>query len=320
MYNVYYKHKIYYEVINVEEVKENKSIVTSYRLSQDTKDKLQQQLKDLGMTQEQYFNKVVSSMELENVKQNSFLAKDTTIIQSNLDSILNAFISIADSSNNLIGNKDVELQELKAKYKDMLSDKESFIMNQKQELQESYSNLVLVQTENKEYEGELFNIKIEHNKQMEQLEGNLKDKNLIVDEYKGKNDDLLSIVAEYKQFKVELEEYKKLLADSQARSLDLSNSIRDKDYNITQLNKSLEKLPQEHMKDLEQLKKESALNIKVAVAEIKEDLNNKLSQEQFKYSKEIELYQSKYKDLLEELEKKRTPPKAIKKVKGSPTI
>jgi len=304
----------------VEEVKENKSIVTSYRLSQDTKDKLQQQLKDLGMTQEQYFNKVVSSMELENVKQNSFLAKDTTIIQSNLDSILNAFISIADSSNNLIGNKDVELQELKAKYKDMLSDKESFIMNQKQELQESYSNLVLVQTENKEYEGELFNIKIEHNKQMEQLEGNLKDKNLIVDEYKGKNDDLLSIVAEYKQFKVELEEYKKLLADSQARSLDLSNSIRDKDYNITQLNKSLEKLPQEHMKDLEQLKKESALNIKVAVAEIKEDLNNKLSQEQFKYSKEIELYQSKYKDLLEELEKKRTPPKAIKKVKGSPTI
>ncbi|MFT5874211.1 MAG: hypothetical protein ACI8WT_003172 [Clostridium sp.] len=45
----------------------------------------------------------------------------------------------------------------------------------------------------------------------------------------GRNDDLLSIVAEYKQFNVELEEYKKLLADLQARSLDLSNSIKDKD-------------------------------------------------------------------------------------------
>jgi hypothetical protein len=92
----------------------------------------------------------------------------TSIIQSNLDSILNAFISIADSSNNLIGNKDVDLQDLKAKYKDMFSDKESFILNQKQELQESYSNLVLAQNENKEYESKLSNIK-------------LKDKNLIVD-------------------------------------------------------------------------------------------------------------------------------------------
>jgi chromosome segregation ATPase len=154
---------------------------------------------------------------------------------------------------------------------------------------------------------------------MQQLEGNLKDKNLIVDEYKGKNDDLLSIVAEYKQFKVELEEYKKLLADSQTRSIDLSNSIREKDYNINQLNKIVEKLPQDHQKDLEQLNKENALNIKLAVSEVKEDLNNKLSQEQFKYNKEIELYQLKYKDLLEELEKKRTIPKDIKKVKGNIT-
>jgi hypothetical protein len=266
----------------MDEVKENKSIVTSYRLNQETKDKLQRQLKDLGMTQEQYFNKVVSSMELGNVKQNSFLAKDTTIIQSNLDSILNAFISIADSSNNLIGNKDGELQDLKVKYKDMLSDKESFILDQKRELQESYSNLVLAQTENKEYESELSNIKIEHNKQMEQLEGNLKDKNLIVDEYKGKNDDLLSIVAEYKQFKVELQEYKKLLSDSQTRSIDLSNSIREKDYIINQLNKTVEKLPQGYQKDLEQLNKENALNIKLAVSEVKENLNNKLSQKIFK--------------------------------------
>ncbi|PRR81178.1 hypothetical protein [Clostridium vincentii] len=80
----------------MEDIKENKNVVTSYRLAQDTKDQLQQQLKDLGMTQEQYFNKVVSIMEVENVKQNSFLSKDTTMIQSNLDAILNAFISIAD--------------------------------------------------------------------------------------------------------------------------------------------------------------------------------------------------------------------------------
>src|SRR5665647_1058842 len=130
-----YKYEIYYEVITMEDIKENKNVVTSYRLAQNTKDKLQQQLKDLGLTQEQYFNKVVGLMELENVKQNSFLSKDTTIIQTNLDAILNSFISVADGSNNLIGNKDIELEELKNTYKNMLSDKEVSITQQNQELQ-----------------------------------------------------------------------------------------------------------------------------------------------------------------------------------------
>lgn len=293
----------------MEEIKDNKSIVTSYRLSQDTKDKLQQQLKDLGMTQEQYFNKVVSFMELENMKQNSFISKDTTVIQSNLDAILNSFISIADSSNNLISNKDTELEVLKTKYKDMLSDKESFIVEQKQELQDSYSNLLLVQNENEEHKNELLSIRIEYNKQFEQLEGNLKDKNLIVEEYKSKNDMLLSDLKDYKQYKIQVEEYKKLLADAQARNIDKDSIIKDNDYNINNLNNSLEKSKQENQKELETLKKENQLNIKLAVAEVKEELNNKFSQEQFKHNKEIEEYQNKYKSLLEELEKVRSIPK-----------
>ena len=289
----------------MEEVKENKSIVTSYRLSQDTKESLQQQLKDLGMTQEQYFNKVVSLMELENVKQNSFLSKDTTTIQSNLDAILSAFISIADSSNNLISNKDTELQSLNSKYKDMLSDKESYIIFKNQELQEVYSNLNLLQNENDTNKTELLSIRIEYNKQLEQLDGNLKDKNLIVEEYKGKNDMLLSNLAEYKQYKVEVEEHKKLLAAAQAKNIDKDNIIKDNDYNINHLNKIVEKLSQDNQKEIETLKKENKLNIKLAVAEVKEELNNKLSQEHLKYNKEIEDYQNKYKSLLEELEKVR---------------
>ncbi|MBU3188725.1 hypothetical protein K9O30_06065 [Clostridium bowmanii] len=297
----------------MEKVKENKSVVTSYRLSQQAKDKLQQQLKDLDMTQEQYFNKVVRIMELENVKQNSFLAKDTTIIQSSLDSILNSFISIADGSNTLISNKDVELELLKAKYKDMLLNKEIFIAEQKQELQEVYSNLLALQNEDKEHKNEVLNTKIEHNKQIEQLDGNLKDKDLLVNEYKCKNDDLLSIVTEYKNFKIELEEYKKLLADSQTRNIDLSNSIKDKDFNINQLNVTLKKLPQDHHKELEQVKKENELHVKLEVAEVKEDLNNKLNQQQMKYNIEIEKYQNKYKVLLEEIENKSIKYKIIKK-------
>lgn len=300
----------------MEEVKENKSIVTSYRLSQDTKDKLQQQLKDLGMTQEQYFNKAVSVMELENVKQNSFLIKDTTIIQSNLDAILNSFISIADSSNNLISNKDAEIEDAKAKYKDMLLDKESCITNQKQELQYVYDKLSVLQSENDNSKNELLSIGIEYNKKLSQMESNLEDKTSLITEYKQKNDDLMSIVSEYKQYKKEVDQYKHLLAEAESKTIDNANIIKDKDniikdkdYTINVLNKNIVDLKQESQKELEQLKKESELNTKLAIADVKEELNNRLNQEHIKHNKDIEEYQSKYKMLLEELEKERSIPK-----------
>ena len=64
------------------------------------------------------------------------------------------------------------------------------------------------------------------------------------------------------------------------------------------------------------MKKESELNTKLAIADVKEDLNNRFNQEQAKHNKYIEEYQSKYKMLLEELEKERSIPKA-KNVTGS---
>ncbi len=297
---------------NMEEVKEIKSVVTSYRLSEDTKEKLKKQLSELGMTQEQYFNRVVSMMELENVKQNNIFAVDTVELQELTQRINNIFIGLCEQGNSFLENKDTELGELKVKYKDMLSDKESLIIEQKQELQEVYNNLVLAQNENKENESKLLSIKIEYTKQLEQLEGNLEDKKLIVEEYKGKNDMLLSDLAELKQYKVEVDEYKKLLADYQAKNIDLSNSNKDKEYSINQLNESLEKLKQDNQREIESIKRENQLNIKLAVAEVKDELSNKLSQEQMRHNKEIEEYQSKYRELLEQLE--------IKKKSGSPKV
>lgn len=48
------------------------------------------------------------------------------------------------------------------------------------------------------------------------------------------------------------------------------------------------------------------------IADIKEKLNNKLSEEQLRYNKEIEEYQLKYKVLLEELKQTKPITKAKK--------
>lgn len=90
----------------------------------------------------------------------------------------------------------------------------------------------------------------------------------------------------------------KLNADLKAKD-DIIDSLKLKHAT------DLEKLEQSNQKELESFRKENELNIKLASAEIREELNNKSSQEQLKHNKEIETYQSKYKSLLEELEQSR---------------
>ncbi|MGH4140742.1 hypothetical protein [Clostridium sp.] len=111
----------------------------------------------------------------------------------------------------------------------------------------------------------------------------------------------------------QVEEYKGLKQYECKFSYLIVEKFKDKDFNINQLNLAIKKLPQDHHKELEQIKNENELKVKLEVAEVKEDLNNKLNQQQLKYNNEIEKYQNKYKLLLEEIENKSIKYKVIKK-------
>ncbi|MBU3112538.1 hypothetical protein [Clostridium lacusfryxellense] len=68
-------------------------------------------------------------------------------------------------------NDDLRLEILESKYKNMLSDKDEYIAQQKQELKNVYCDLIALQKVNAKNIDELINIKIDNNKQMAQLEG-----------------------------------------------------------------------------------------------------------------------------------------------------
>ena len=286
----------------MEEVKENKSVVTSYRLAQDTKDKLKKQLDDMGMTQEQYFNKVVSIMELENVKQNNIFAVNATELQDLTQRIYNLFIGLCDQGNSFLSNKDTELEELKVKYKDMLFNKDNKITQLKDELQQVYNNLNIIQSENDNDKIELDKVKLEYDNQLEQLESNLKDKSLIVEEYTSKNNNLLKDLKEHEKYKIDLEEHKKLLSDAQLRELNLKNDLDANNKEVQKLNNDIEVLKQESQKELEQLKKELIFEKNKAILELKQEHQKAQEELNAKYNKEINEYQIKYKQLLQELE------------------
>lgn len=286
----------------MEEIKENKSTVTTYRVKEDTKADIKKQIEQMGLTQEKYFEKVVSIMELENVKQNSFLSKDTTIIESNLKAILNSFISIAESSNNLISNKDAELEELKIKYKDMLSIKEIKITEQRVELQSVYAQLNVLQSQVSKNKADMDELKNEHSKQLEQLEGNLKDKNSIIEEYRGKNDMLLNQLKEFEQYPSQLKEaqlninsLKDILKDSEIEVINLKNELNNKQTCITEQTLELQGVYNELdiLQNEINKHKNELTDSKTEIINMKNDLKNK-DNEIDSLTNSIQLNEAKY--------------------------
>jgi len=271
----------------------NKSTVTSYRLKEDTKADIKRQLDSLGLTQEEYFKKVVSLMELENVKKNNIFAVNTDELQELTQRIYNIFINMCEQGNSFLSGKSTELEELKTKYKDMLLIKDNRITEQKQELQDVYIKIDVLQKTNDSNKLELANIRLKNDKQMEQLENNLKDKTLIVEEYKQKNDMLLSNLSEYKEYKEqykiiekELEQVKKDNDRLSTDKINLENTIiklQDKINNDSEMisfykaeienkNKSIE-VYKVDIKALEEKKDKEIMSIK---AENKEVLGREL--------------------------------------------
>jgi len=98
--------------------------------------------------------------------------------------------------------------------------KDNRITEQKQELQDVYLKLDVLQKTNDSNKLEIANIRLKNDKQMEQLESNLKDKTLIVEEYKQKNDMLLSNLSEYKEYK---EQYK--VIEKELSQLKINNEV-----------------------------------------------------------------------------------------------
>jgi hypothetical protein len=287
----------------VDGMEENKSIVTSYRLSQDTKDKLQKQLKELGLTQEQYFNKVVQIMELENVKQNNFLNANTTVIENNLNAILNAFINIADSSNNLISNKDIELEELQTKYKDMLLNKENSITQLIQELQGVYTDLSVLQQESIKHKEELENIKLETKKQLEMLQGQVIDKNNLIVEYKAKIDTLSGLVTEYTEYKEQNKTLTKEILNKDKELNILNANLDNANKELEKNNKVMEQDQEQHKKDLDTLKDKLEFVKNKEILVLKQEQQAQLQEQQEKYNNKIQ-------ELLNKLENKpKTKPK-----------
>ncbi len=108
----------------------------------------------------------------------------------------------------------------------------------------------------------------------------------LIQEYKEKNDTLAGLVTEYKCFKNENETVKTLLADSQARKIDLENKIISKDIDVDTLKTKLEATVIESRKEVTRISQLKEFEKEKALLQQEKSFNKKI----LDYQKQAEEY------------------------------
>jgi chromosome segregation ATPase len=283
----------------------------SVRMEQEDKEKLLQLIQDSGKSNKEFMTSLVSVYELNKAKvEMPEIAQDIEGLQALTKQISDYYVNMGKRIETIRKTKDIEFTKETEVYKsriETLKDENDKVNNENMELKQAYNNV------SADYE--------EIKKQVEQLFGNLKDKTLLVEEYKQKNDTLTGLLNEYKQFKSKLEELEKLLAHAQNKNIELNNKIKENDSDIKKLSNevtaskeheiiAIKELNTKHSIELEGLKDKLTIEKEKEILVLQKQHQEDIEKINSKNNRTIEEYQGKYKELLEELEKfKKAPPK-----------
>jgi len=299
---------------------DEKSKVLGIRIDTEERKRFDEFVSEEGKNNKDFLNTLLNLYELNKGKvKNINLVGDIDILEGYTNKIHQAFINIIDKLESQKGDIAEDVQKNLQIYKDKVNSLENEI--ESINLMNSINNkeLINVNNDNK-------TLKEQYN----QLQESLQDKLTIIKEYQGKNDTLTGILEEYKQYKVEVEKYKKSLEDTQSKNIELKDSIKEKDFTVSNLGKDIkylkgdhekaingliksqEQLKDKHIEDIQQLKDKASITLDKALLKLQKEQQEQLSQNQLKHNAEIQEYQSKYKSLLEELEKKKPTPRVKK--------
>jgi len=299
---------------------DEKSTVLGIRLDTQERKRFDEFVGEEGKNNKDFLNTLLNLYELNKGKvKNINLVGDIDVLEGYTNKIHQAFINVIDKLESQKGDISENSKKNLQIYKDKVSD-----------LQNEIDSVTLLNSMNQEKLIILSNDNTSLKEQHNQLQESSQDKLTIIKEYQGKNDTLTGILEEYKQYKVEVEQYKKLLADAQSKNIELKDSIKDNNFTVNNLNKDIvnlkedhekaingltksqEQLKDKHIEEIQQFQEKASITMDKALLKLQKEQQEQLSQNQLKYNEEIQEYQSKYKSLLEELEKKKTTPRVKK--------
>jgi hypothetical protein len=212
----------------------------SVRMETDDKEKLIELIQESGRSSKEFMGILMGAYELNKVKLDiPEVAEDINHLEALSNQINNIYVNMAkriksiDESKTLQFDKDMEIY--KSKIESLKTENEGLRIGKE--------DMAITLQESSNYNEEL-------KKQVKQFNEIMESNKALIQEYKEKNDTLAGLVTEYKGFKTENETIKCLLADSQARNIDLGNKIINKDIEVDTLKTKLEAAATEAKKEI----------------------------------------------------------------------
>jgi len=286
---------------------EDKSTVLGIRLDAEERKRFDDFVSEEGKNNKSFLDTLLDLYELNKGKvKNINLVGDIETLEGYTNKIHQAFINVIDKLESQKGY----ISEISEKNLQIYKDK----------VNNSENGISILKTENSTVNKKLTNVNNVNKKleeQNNQLQGSLQDKTLIVAEYKGKNDMLLSQMKQYEKYPDQLETTKGLLTDAQSKNIDLSNNIKNMDFTINNLKESAESqkiistkaigaLTVIHKNEIEALNNKAEFEKQNSLLVLKQQQQEQIQKLQSELTNKINDYQTKYKALLEQMEKERT--------------
>ena len=265
----------------------------SVRMESDDKEKLMELIQESGKSSKEFMSILMGAYELNKVKMDvPEVAEDLNHLEALTNQINNVYMNMAkriqtiDTAKTLQFNKDIEIY--KSKIESLKAENEGFKVDK-----ESMVNLLQ----------ESSNISEGLKKQVKQFNEIMDSNKALIQEYKEKNDTLAGLVNEYKGFKDQNETIKGLLADSQARNIDLNNKIKTKEMEIDTLKAKLQAAAVEAEKEVKRVSELKEFEKEKALLEQEKLFNKKIQELQEESNKKILDYQKQAEEFIREMQR-----------------
>lgn len=239
------------------------------RMDEDAKAELIELIEDSGKSNKDFMNVLISTYKLNRAKAEvPSMAEDINHLEALTKQICEVYLGVAKRITTIQESNKIEFNKELSLYKDKIENLEGVIASLRKDLEintQEFSNLSSLYDESQN--------------QILSLKNSLEDKNKIIgdkinliDEYKEKNDTLLSMLNDFQKSKDEIETYKELLAVSQSKNNNLENTI--------------DKLKFEHENQISKISNDNDIAINKLTSKVN-TVNESLSTLKTNYSKEI---------------------------------
>lgn len=273
------------------------------KVTDELYEKVKMMIESSGVSAKEWFEKAVSLTEMNAIKQGATdYSQDLSELEVHTTRIYELVSNMVQRS---IYIKDHAIKE----YADKLEQKESIINEYLNKTNAAIEEAKIA----KEAAGRLNEEKKELFKQLEDLRSTNLNNQLLIDEYKEKNDTLNGLVSKYQSFADENEKLKEQFANEreilQTKVKEISSQNDELQNNINGLKQQIESLKEHHNMELERLTEKMDYEKSKAVIETERNYQEKLLNANNEYNEkmkelysEISLLRREYEEKIKNLE------------------